>query len=993
MKQAKPRKASTFIHDGMLSTLANGRSGVFVSIVPPEAQETLSCCLQHAENVAVSCGGAVSSNEGDTCKAGETSAENWTAGCDRRKMFSLFITPTRPHAFTLNDSAATVPLSTLLLVGANKGTAKKQQEALQSALINPPDAVIGTPGRLAQCIREGLLSLDRCAFVVFANAELLLSKPANLEHLRTILESTKDGQIAVLIDERVEGEVDVEEGKEMAQMGQREEEEGGLKEGGYGLLGGKGGNVAGRPGGRWGPLVEELMGAVAGGMEKDVGRLRSLLIDIAQAPEMFLPLSRDPHSFSSLVAQFVPPQLQSSFVPPDPEGTEGTEAAEDKSFVSFERAEGGSVEVSWVGWERGEQVNGAEEKEKGGERVLSAKEEGGEAEASCSSNQKRKAGLQITLATDSQIIRWLREQKDREDVEEKRKFMQRREREGNDSIEAEKSEEEQSKKRSHSHFPTAELKDIEDPQGPSSSASSFTFALRPQRRNETGEAQASWLGDSATREETKSLYESFIGKDEKETEESIASGQERSRRGSARTERTDPQAEEFRERSPMKERLFDHAVHWDIPNFFPHFLDRLRLLRRPCSDSNRMEDRAASPEPAELISSSGGKSLHRLQRGINSFDEAATKSGREGEGPKEERGVCVETSGSAATATALSVCFIDLRRLTYSHEIERLLQKCDREVPPWLASSPASAPASASLRSKDRADAVGLRGQRDASSVCASSSSRRTITAIGGQSETEMGGLVPRGVVNEENSQRGGGGAVQSESPPRPAVSVSEGGGLLSSEEFSSAAAGAAGALTGHGRTRGEWLWKGGETALKGEPSLVAVLENPSSPVNVGTVMRNVDALGVGALLVVGAPEGVMDLRALLGLSASAVRWVPVGTFENCEDCVRVLREREYVSVATSPHVKGRVNVALEDKKAETIFGVDAIPRLAVWFGNEQKGLSAESISASSFCLQIEMRGHVESLNLAVCSGIVLWRLAAIRYGNVTCAGDRGRLK
>lgn len=157
--------------------------------------------------------------------------------------------------------------------------------------------------------------------------------------------------------------------------------------------------------------------------------------------------------------------------------------------------------------------------------------------------------------------------------------------------------------------------------------------------------------------------------------------------------------------------------------------------------------------------------------------------------------------------------------------------------------------------------------------------------------------------------------------------------------------------------------------------TLICVLENPSNVGNVGSVIRNIDALGVGKLYVINPPHAKIQLQdwpacrtsrsTTACTSVSANKWVYMRTFKSTQDCIDHLAKRKYVSIVTSPHIKGKTNVKLTE-------GVYTQARLAVWFGNETTGISDEAIAAASTCVQIPMCGIVESLNLATCTGIVL---------------------
>lgn len=54
-------------------------------------------------------------------------------------------------------------------------------------------------------------------------------------------------------------------------------------------------------------------------------------------------------------------------------------------------------------------------------------------------------------------------------------------------------------------------------------------------------------------------------------------------------------------------------------------------------------------------------------------------------------------------------------------------------------------------------------------------------------------------------------------------------------------------------------------------------------------------------------------------------------------------------------------------------------PRLAVWFGNESRGVSEIAVQSSEFCVSIPMFGMIESLNLGTTTGIVLYEITKQR--------------
>lgn len=156
--------------------------------------------------------------------------------------------------------------------------------------------------------------------------------------------------------------------------------------------------------------------------------------------------------------------------------------------------------------------------------------------------------------------------------------------------------------------------------------------------------------------------------------------------------------------------------------------------------------------------------------------------------------------------------------------------------------------------------------------------------------------------------------------------------------------------------------------------NLIAVIENPNRIQNIGTVIRNVNALGVEKTYVVdeaGAlPEDWQELRnkkSISKTSASAVKWSFVKRFDNTKECLEHLQKNNFVSHVTSPHMKGKENIYL-DKADFTVH-----KKLAIWFGNERKGVSKLAVENSEMCINIPMYGIIESLNLATTTGIVLY--------------------
>lgn len=118
--------------------------------------------------------------------------------------------------------------------------------------------------------------------------------------------------------------------------------------------------------------------------------------------------------------------------------------------------------------------------------------------------------------------------------------------------------------------------------------------------------------------------------------------------------------------------------------------------------------------------------------------------------------------------------------------------------------------------------------------------------------------------------------------------------------------------------------------------NLIAVIEQPDDLRNIGTIIRNVNALGVEKAYVVtdrnSLPDDWQEMRGrskLSATSASAIKWSFVRKFKDTESCLAHLEKNGFVSVVTSPHTKGCKNVVLHEAD------YTKYKKLAVWFGNE----------------------------------------------------------
>lgn len=147
----------------------------------------------------------------------------------------------------------------------------------------------------------------------------------------------------------------------------------------------------------------------------------------------------------------------------------------------------------------------------------------------------------------------------------------------------------------------------------------------------------------------------------------------------------------------------------------------------------------------------------------------------------------------------------------------------------------------------------------------------------------------------------------------------------------------------------------------------VVVLEAIANADNVGGVFRNVAAFGADAVLL--DPSSCDPLyRKAIRTSMAATLVVPFARIKRWPGGLDTLRQRGFTIVALTPR-----------EPSQTLETFAGSARLALLVGNEGVGLSPEADATADCRVRIPILPAVDSLNLAVATGIALSRLTRDR--------------
>ena len=145
-----------------------------------------------------------------------------------------------------------------------------------------------------------------------------------------------------------------------------------------------------------------------------------------------------------------------------------------------------------------------------------------------------------------------------------------------------------------------------------------------------------------------------------------------------------------------------------------------------------------------------------------------------------------------------------------------------------------------------------------------------------------------------------------------------------------------------------------------GKVPFILVLDRVTDVRNFGAIARSAECMGVNAIVIPSRGSAQINSDAVK-TSAGALNYIPVCREDNLKKTITYLREN------------GLQVISCSEKGEKNIFECDYTGPVAIVMGSEEDGISSEYLKISDEVVAIPLTGEVQSLNVSVAAGIILY--------------------
>ncbi len=148
-------------------------------------------------------------------------------------------------------------------------------------------------------------------------------------------------------------------------------------------------------------------------------------------------------------------------------------------------------------------------------------------------------------------------------------------------------------------------------------------------------------------------------------------------------------------------------------------------------------------------------------------------------------------------------------------------------------------------------------------------------------------------------------------------------------------------------------------SALSAETALVLVLDSITDPQNLGAILRSADQFSTD-IVVIPSRHSAQETQTVAKVSAGASAYVPLAVVPNIPTALELLKEKGFWIYGA-------------DTEGETTDKLDLSGKVCLVLGSEGTGMRRLIREKCDQLVRIPAAGHVDSFNVSVATGILLF--------------------
>ena len=146
----------------------------------------------------------------------------------------------------------------------------------------------------------------------------------------------------------------------------------------------------------------------------------------------------------------------------------------------------------------------------------------------------------------------------------------------------------------------------------------------------------------------------------------------------------------------------------------------------------------------------------------------------------------------------------------------------------------------------------------------------------------------------------------------------------------------------------------------EGKNPLLLVLDEVTDVRNFGAIVRTAECMGVDGV-VIPIRGGAQVNEDAVKTSAGAFNYLPICRSQNLLDAISYLQDSGFNVVGCT------------EKTEKTLDEMDFTSPVAIVMGSEEHGISTQLLDKVNHAAKINMTGEIESLNVSVATGMILY--------------------